>query len=986
MSKFKKVLFLVIAMIMVLSVFTACGGDKEEGTSKAGVSDTVSKEEATTKPGASEEADADVGTESEDDTTESDASSVPEGEAGSYTITLATAGGLALSGIDVLVYEDSSLSDLVQFGQTDENGTVSLKISDDTADMAITFAGLPEGYVTEEYYSFSGAKTDITVTSSVVSDKSLSDTVMELGDVMYDFSVTTVDGETLTLSEILSEKKLVLLNFWYTTCSWCLTEFPVMNEVYQQYSDDVAVIALDPLDGATAVKMFAQDYNYSFYMADCPASWANTFGITGYPTSVFIDRYGVVCLIEAGAITTNRPFVAAFEHFTAEDYKQQLCESVGELVTEVKPTVEFEGSETVANAINSGDIEVTYRPETEDENWEYSWPFVTTEKDGETCVYATNKGFEDSFAILYADVTLKAGQAVGFDYIASSEKYSDILYVIVNDDDIYQISGNEETQEWKTCYPWVADEDGVYELALCYLKDSDTNEGDDTVYIKNMRVVEQEDIDVATYIPRKAAVLTDDGLTYEYAEIFFNETDGYYHVGSADGPLLLADLMNLTELNEEKTLWDILYDGDIMVDGKSYYDNMVDYFSYASNSSLQGICTVDSKLAEHLGVVSDAIGFDGTENEWLKACMYYQVYGSDGTQLTDPIQGVATFSATEAVLGVDKEENFFYYDRAIMPRGMFKKFVPATSGAYRITSHNESLNGVDGWIFNSDREELYTYGGGERTFVEEGEVSMVFYMEAGKEYFINIAFWDLYETGYIYFDVEYLGASFDLFEAASPGYFTYDTDATGSEMHYTISGGITPILKDDGYYYHDLGLDENGNQIYGSMIYADFTGVTAVFDKPITDVNVYDDNGNIVTDDNGAPVMINGMITMGGFDFSKTEDDLYILGFLKANDNDVDATLEYLKKMWGDSYDDYAETYQIDDVLAGKYHGKGEDLSEEISEYISKIIKDGSVKDGCVPVDEELASILQLLMDKYTFEGVEYSWLKVCYYYNYLGA
>ncbi|MBQ3196100.1 MAG: TlpA family protein disulfide reductase [Clostridia bacterium] len=977
MSKFKKVLFLLIAVIMVLSTFAACGDDKgdESSAPAADVSGEKTSEEVSDAK------------ESTEDSSDTDNTSAPAGEEGNYTISLKSAGGLALSGIDVLVYEDDSLTDLVQFGQTNDEGVVSLKIAKDTSKMAISLTGLPEGYIVEESYGFKGASTEIVVSSAPVSGKSLSDTVMELGDVIYDFSVTDCNGETITLSEVLKEKELVVLNFWYTTCSWCLEEFPVMNDVYSQYSENVEILAINPLDGANAVKAFAQQYGYGFKMADCPAAWSNTFSVTGYPTSVFIDRYGVVCLIEAGAITTNRPFVAAFEHFTAEEYEQKLCTSIGDLVIEVKPTVEFEGSEAVAGAINDGDIEVTYRPETEGDSAEYSWPFVTAEKNGEACVYATNKGFEDSFSILYADITLKAGQAIGFDYIASSEKYSDILYVIVNDNDIYQISGNEDTEEWKSCYPWVAEEDGVYELALCYLKDSDTNEGDDTVYIKDMRVVDAADIDVLTYIPRNAATLSEDGLNFEYVEIFLNETDNYYHVGSVDGPLLLANLMGENQLNEEKAIWDILYDGDVMVDGKSYYDSMVDYFSYASNSALQGVCTVNEALAEHLKVVADAVGFEGNDKEWLKACTYYQVYGGDNAQLTDPIQGIAKFAAPEAVLGKDKAENVFYYDRAIMPRGMFKKFVPATSGVYRITSHNESMEGVDGWIFNAEsKDPIYTYEGGERTFVEDGEVSMVVYMEAGKEYFINIAFWDIYEVGYIYFDVEYLGASYNLFEAASPGFFTYDTDAAGNEMYYTISGGITPILKDDGYYYHDLGTDENGNQLYGSKLYADFTGVTAIFDKPISNGYAYDKNGNIIKDEDGNPVEVEGMISLGGFDFSKTEDDLYVLGYYKLNDNDVDKTKEYLKKMWGESYDDYAESYKVDDVLAGIFHGEGEDLSETIKAYEDKIIKDGSVMDGCIPVDEELAKLLQLLMDKYTFEGVENSWLKVCYYYNYLGA
>jgi hypothetical protein len=41
---------------------------------------------------------------------------------------------------------------------------------------------------------------------------------------------------------------------------------------------------------------------------------------------------------------------------------------------------------------------------------------------------------------------------------------------------------------------------------------------------------------------------------------------------------------------------------------------------------------------------------------------------------------------------------------------------------------------------------------------------------------------------------------------------------------------------------------------------------------------------------------------------------------------------------------------------------------------------------GCVPVDQELAELLQQLMDKYSFKGVRNSWTKLCYYYKTLNA
>ena len=258
---------------------------------------------------------------------------------------------------------------------------------------------------------------------------------------------------------------------------------------------------------------------------------------------------------------------------------------------------------------------------------------------------------------------------------------------------------------------------------------------------------------------------------------------------------------------------------------------------------------------------------------------------------------------------------------------------------------------------------------------------MVYYMEAGTPYYIDIAFWDPYEVGTIYYDIEYLGATRQHFRLASPGYFTYDTDATGDAMYHTIAGGIDVVLGEDGYYYEDLGEGK-----LGSKLYADFTGITSLFSNPIASVQAYDENGNKKVDENGEPVMVKGMIEMGGFDFSKTEDDLYVLGVLEAQGGDPDKAIEYLKGYWGADFESYADIYQLDDVLAGKYHGKGEDLTEEISTYLDKMITSGGEEiRGCVAVDERLAEILQLLMEKYTFENVDHSWRKLCYYYDYLG-
>lgn len=927
MKKFKKCLCAVLTVALLLSV-TACGSG---GKDPAAGTDPTDGPALDTAP---------------------------------YRVTVRTQGNMPLSGIGVYIYAGDDRSNMIDFGQTDETGQVSFELAQ-RSDYCVVLSGVPKGYAMEESYAFSGNAALITLKSALITGESMPSS-LKAGDVMYDFTVTTPDGSKLTLSEILAEKKLVLLNFWYVGCSWCVEEFPYMQQAYEQYKDDVAVIALNPTDNDNAISLFQSQYGLSFPMASCPTAWTQAFGIQGYPTSVFIDRYGVISLIEAGAITSLRPFTHAFSHFTAEPYEQAVYENLGGLVSNVKPTFTMPPAEEVSAVLDGGKLDITYRPETDPEDSEYAWPFIVTEKNGEACLKASNQGIEASYAILYADVYLQAGQAVGLDYLSSTEKGCDVLHVIVNDEPVYQISGLSADESWQTCYPWVAQEDGLYEIALCYLKDGDTDEGDDTVYLKNLRIIDTAEIDAPTYIPRYAAV-ADENDSYTYATIVYNEADGYYHVGTANGPLLLADLMNYTQLSENKTVWEIVYEGIATLDGKNFYDDMVSYFSYASNSALSGACTVNKELAQWLKIISDNIGFDGTENEWLKVCKYYQAYGTD-SQMVDPIKGLANFSAYEAKLGKNIETNCFYYDRPIMPRGLLAKFTAPKAGVYRITSRSESVHGVEGWIFGEDRNApSYTYEHDERRDDDGLNVSMLYYLAAGESCYIDIAFWDIYEVGYIYYDIVYVGATYDLLRLASPSYYTYDSDATGDAMYDIISGGIDVVLGPDGYYYQDLGKDASGSQKYGSLLYADFTGTTGVFSHAIATVG-----------------QNKGMIDMGGFDFSKTENDLYVISVLEKYNYDVKAADEYLRGYWGEEYEKNAQEYLLEDVYEGKYHGRGQDYTAEMRGYLSKMIASGATS-GCVAVDQRLAELLQLLMDKYTFAGVEHSWTKLCYYIDHMG-
>lgn len=920
------------------------------------------------------------------------------GKTVTYTISVVTKGGMPLADLPVYIheYEDGSIGEIVNYVATNAEGKATVKLSENGQYAANISMSIPEGYDANSFYPLVSTNLDIVVSSSVILDDSLSGVSYTTGSVMRDFSVTTTTGETFTLSEVLKEKDAVLINFWFSTCGPCVNEFPLMVEAYEKYKEDLAIIALNPpetqaQDTLDDIKMFQSTYGLTFDVAQDLQGLNRAFGVTGFPTSVMIDRYGVVTMVETGGITSERVFDVIFDYFTGDNYEQKLIYDYNDIVPKEKPNVEMPSSEELGSIFDKGMIGdityIPYRDTASDDEKEYSWPFVIDQLELNGTIYdviKTSNAFkEGSFAQMIFNVDLEAGDVLAFDYLASTELGADILYVVVDGKDIYSISG--EGSDWETCYAFVAEESATYEVGLVYQKDSSDNVGNDTVYLKDLRIVTEADIDSPAYIYRFAATNPDNFSNYQdYVDIYLG-SDGYYHVDSENGPILLADLMSYTRFAEDDTAYYMA--GALLNDGlitEAEYNKIIEYCNYASNASIYGVSPVTPELKELLVKIATYYGDAENEKDWMRFCCYYDAYGTNGKQLEDPIKGLALFSAYDVILSNKGDTDFpnsFTYDRVIMPRGLLGKFTPTVSGTYLITSNTyDTATGTypesNAWIFTEgtfgERLAWLTYENVDRLNVSDNNnCYMIAYLEAGKDYYIDIAYYDVYGEGTIKYRVERLGGEgVYRFSLASPGFFTALENQQG-ELTETIAGGIDVVLGED-----KIWREKRNDGREGSILYADFTMTTPIFTNKT----------------------LEQMIALGSFDFSRTEGDQYILNYLEQFDGDVDACDAYLREMWGDEYDTYDEIYQLQDVYNGIYHGEGEDYTELAEKYLAKkitvgynadlkeTIAEGDERIGCVIVTEELADLLQTLMDKYTFEGVENSWRKLCYYHQYFCA
>ncbi len=250
-----------------------------------------------------------------------------------YTITVSNEAGTPIEGAEVYVYEDSALTDMEAFATTDAEGKMSF--TSEKTGLVATLKNVAIGYQVAESYALAEADTVITLKAlAATADGALpTDAVIELGQPMVDFTVTDVEGNIYTASEVLKEKKALVLNFWYTGCKPCGMEFPFLQTAYDVYADRALLLAMDPYneDTAESITAYAGENQLTMPMVDADPAWVDLMGIAAYPTTVVIDRYGFVAFVHEGAITEEGVFDKIFSFYSADEYVQRFATDVNEL-------------------------------------------------------------------------------------------------------------------------------------------------------------------------------------------------------------------------------------------------------------------------------------------------------------------------------------------------------------------------------------------------------------------------------------------------------------------------------------------------------------------------------------------------------------------------------------------------------------------------------------------------------------------------------
>lgn len=125
---------------------------------------------------------------------------------------------------------------------------------------------------------------------------------LKKGSPAVDIKVVDLNGKEATLNDILSEDELTQLDFFQTTCRYCIQAMPDLVELDKR--DDVRVVLVDVGESVETVKEFMKKKKIALpVVVDETGEIAQKYFISGFPTSVFIDKDGIL----KGGVVGYRP-------------------------------------------------------------------------------------------------------------------------------------------------------------------------------------------------------------------------------------------------------------------------------------------------------------------------------------------------------------------------------------------------------------------------------------------------------------------------------------------------------------------------------------------------------------------------------------------------------------------------------------------------------------------------------------------------------
>jgi peroxiredoxin len=138
----------------------------------------------------------------------------------------------------------------------------------------------------------------------------------EVGRALPDFNLPDLDGKMVRLSDYRGRP--VLINFWATWCPPCRAEMDDLEAFYYDHQKEgLMILAVNSGESRDIAAEFAQELGLSFtVLLDEDFTISDQWLINSLPTSILVDRDGVVQVIHVGLFSAEQMDEELLPHLT----------------------------------------------------------------------------------------------------------------------------------------------------------------------------------------------------------------------------------------------------------------------------------------------------------------------------------------------------------------------------------------------------------------------------------------------------------------------------------------------------------------------------------------------------------------------------------------------------------------------------------------------------------------------------------------------
>jgi peroxiredoxin len=116
------------------------------------------------------------------------------------------------------------------------------------------------------------------------------------------FALSSLSGGRIRLSQYRGDA--VLINFWASWCGPCRSEMPMLSGWYRRLRrNHFQVLGVNDSDSKSAARTFASRLKIPYpIVVDSNGTVPALYSVSGLPTSVLIDRQGIVRWVKQGVL------------------------------------------------------------------------------------------------------------------------------------------------------------------------------------------------------------------------------------------------------------------------------------------------------------------------------------------------------------------------------------------------------------------------------------------------------------------------------------------------------------------------------------------------------------------------------------------------------------------------------------------------------------------------------------------------------------